>query len=68
MLIEGYALNCTVASQAMLKSVTKAKIAFLDFGLEKPQLPHGISWQISDPAQSAAINSRFVFFFFATNK
>lgn len=57
-MIEGYALNCIVASQAMPKSVLKAKIAFLDFGLERPQLPHGISWQISDPAQAAAINSR----------
>eukprot|EP01127_Copromyxa_protea_P005775 TRINITY_DN15634_c0_g1_i1.p1 TRINITY_DN15634_c0_g1~~TRINITY_DN15634_c0_g1_i1.p1 ORF type:complete len:551 (-),score=157.21 TRINITY_DN15634_c0_g1_i1:60-1571(-) len=57
-LIEGYALNCTVSSQAMLKSITKAKIAFLDFGLEKPQLPHGISWQITDPSQAAAIYRR----------
>ena len=34
-LINGYALNCTVASQAMVKKVTNAKIACLDFSLQK---------------------------------
>eukprot|EP01126_Amoeba_proteus_P052835 TRINITY_DN641_c0_g1_i11.p1 TRINITY_DN641_c0_g1~~TRINITY_DN641_c0_g1_i11.p1 ORF type:complete len:548 (+),score=106.25 TRINITY_DN641_c0_g1_i11:289-1932(+) len=57
-LVEGYALNCTVSSQAMPRSISKAKIAFLDFTLEKPQLPHGITWQVTDAAQSAAINHR----------
>ncbi|KYM99026.1 T-complex protein 1 subunit alpha, partial [Cyphomyrmex costatus] len=32
-LVLGYALNCTVASQAMPKRITNAKIACLDFSL-----------------------------------
>ena len=37
-LVNGYALNCTVASQAMVKNVANAKIACLDFSLQKVRL------------------------------
>jgi T-complex protein 1 subunit alpha len=57
-LIEGYGLNCTVAAEGMPKQIHRAKIAFLDFSLERPSLPHGMSWKISDPAQLSAINKR----------
>jgi len=36
----------------------KAKIAFLQFGLEKPTLPHGISWLVSDTQQTSQITKR----------
>jgi len=58
--VDGYALNCTIASQAMPMSITKAKIALLDFNLERPTLPHGISWQISDASQASKIGEREV--------
>lgn len=60
-LIEGYALNCVIAADGMPKHVNKAKIAFLDFSLEKPTLPHGMSWRITDPNQTHMITKRFVF-------
>ena len=42
MLINGYALNCTVASQAMAKRVSNAKIACLDFSLQKTKMKMGV--------------------------
>lgn len=41
-LVNGYALNCTVASQAMVKKVTDAKIACLDFSLQKAKMKMGV--------------------------
>lgn len=57
-LIEGFALNCYTASPAMPRTVTKAKIALLDFGLEKTKMPHGVSYDITDPDQVALILKR----------
>lgn len=57
-LIEGYALNCVIAADGMPKIINKAKIAFLDFSLEKPTLPHGMSWRITDPNQTHLISKR----------
>jgi len=37
-LIEGFALNCTVASQAMPKKIKGAKIACIDFNLNKTKV------------------------------
>jgi T-complex protein 1 subunit alpha len=37
-LVEGYALNCTVASQQMPKRITEAKIAFLGIPSPAPTL------------------------------
>jgi T-complex protein 1 subunit alpha len=42
-LIDGYALNCTVASEAMPKCIENAKIACLDFNLHKARLKMGIN-------------------------
>lgn len=42
MLIDGYALNCTVASQQMPRTIKKAKIAFLDFSLQKVKMKLGV--------------------------
>lgn len=41
-LIKGYALNCTVASQAMPKKIVNAKIACLDFSLQKTKMKMGV--------------------------
>eukprot|EP01132_Coremiostelium_polycephalum_P009100 gene9100-11151_t len=40
-LVEGYALNCTVASEGMPKRIQNAKIAFLDFNLQKTKMKLG---------------------------
>jgi T-complex protein 1 subunit alpha len=49
--VEGYALNCTVASQAMPKRIKNAKIALLDFNLTKQKMGHGIVVNITDPTK-----------------
>ncbi|CAJ0951496.1 unnamed protein product, partial [Mesorhabditis belari] len=48
-LVKGYALNCTVASQAMPLQVLNAKIACLDFSLNKAKMHLGISVVVEDP-------------------
>lgn len=45
-LIKGYALNCTVASQAMPKKIVNAKIACLDFSLQKTKMKLGVQVRI----------------------
>jgi len=40
--IEGYALNCIIASDGMPKTITKAKIALIDFDLSRTKLQHGM--------------------------
>ncbi|VDP39435.1 unnamed protein product [Schistosoma margrebowiei] len=58
MLIDGYALNCTVASQQMPRTIKKAKIAFLDFSLQKVKMKLGVQVVVKDPAQLEAIRQR----------
>lgn len=57
-LIHGYALNCTVASAAMVKKVTNAKIACIDFGLMKARMKLGVQIVVDDPNQLDAIRER----------
>lgn len=57
-LVHGYALNCTVASQAMPKRIPKAKIACLDFSLQKAKMHLGVQVLIEDPAKLDAIRQR----------
>jgi len=54
-LVKGYALNCTVASQAMPRRVQNAKIACLDFGLMKVKMHLGIQLVIESPEQMDAM-------------
>ncbi|VDM39104.1 unnamed protein product [Toxocara canis] len=54
-LIRGYALNCTVASQAMPRFIKNPKIACLDFSLHKVKMHLGISVVVEDPAKLEAI-------------
>jgi len=57
-LVKGYALNCTVASQAMRTRVTDAKIAVLDLNLQKERMKMGVNVVIDDPAQLEKIRER----------
>lgn len=58
MLIQGYALNCTVASQAMVKNIKNAKIAVLDMNLQKARMALGVQINIEDPDQLEEIRKR----------
>ncbi|KAL3090839.1 hypothetical protein niasHS_007214 [Heterodera schachtii] len=54
-LISGYALNCTRASDAMPRKILNAKIACLDFSLQKAKMHLGISIIVEDPEKLEAI-------------
>jgi len=56
--VDGYALNCTVGSQQMPKKIEKAKIAFLDFNLQKAKMKMGVHVLVSDPEKLAEIRQR----------
>ena len=43
LLVNGYALNCTVASQLMVKRIQPARLALLDFSLNKARMNLGVS-------------------------
>merc|ERR1711977_508367 len=58
MLVKGYALNCTVASQAMKTRIPDAKIAVLDMNLQKERMKLGVNVVIDDPAQLEKIRER----------
>jgi len=58
MLVNGYALNCTVASQAMVKRIANAKIACLDFSLQKAKMKMGVQVLVTDPEKLDAIRQR----------
>ncbi|KAE9979725.1 hypothetical protein Vi05172_g11612 [Venturia inaequalis] len=58
LLIKGYALNCTVASQMMKTRIANAKIACLDMNLQKERMKLGVHITIDDPAQLEKIRER----------
>lgn len=58
MLVQGYALNCIVASQAMPKKITNAKIAILDFSLQKTKMKLGVEVLINDPEKLEGVRQR----------
>ena len=57
-LVKGYALNCTVASQAMTTRITDAKIACLDMNLQKERMKMGVQITVEDPTQLEKIRER----------
>ena len=59
-LVKGYALNCTVASQAMKTRIKDAKIACLDMNLQKERMKLGVHITIDDPKQLEQIRQREV--------
>lgn len=58
MFINGYALNCTIASQQMPQRIMEPKIACIDFTLQKSKLKMGCQVLIEDPDQIEAIRQR----------
>lgn len=56
--VDGYALNCTVASQAMPKRIKNAKIALIDFNLTKQKLNMGVTVNITDPSKLEGVLQR----------
>lgn len=59
-LVHGYALNCTVASQACPKRLGggNVKIACLDINLQKARMAMGVQINIDDPEQLEQIRKR----------
>lgn len=57
-LVQGYALNCTIASQLMPKKIVGAKIACLDFSLQKTKMKLGVQVVVEDPQQLEKIRER----------
>ncbi|KAJ3094842.1 T-complex protein 1 subunit alpha [Phlyctochytrium planicorne] len=58
LLIRGYALNCTVASQAIKTKIVGAKIACLDINLQKYRMSLGVNIVIDDPDKLEDIRRR----------
>lgn len=57
-LVSGYAINCTVASQAMKTKIVGAKIAILDINLQKERMKLGVHITVDDPQQLEEIRKR----------
>ncbi|KAI0017599.1 T-complex protein 1 [Xylariomycetidae sp. FL0641] len=57
-LVKGYALNCTVASQAMKTRIQDAKIAVLDMNFQKERMKLGVQITVDDPQQLEQIRAR----------
>lgn len=57
-LVDGLALNCTRASQAMPSTVHGAKIALLDFDLQRHKMQLGVHMVVTDPKEVDAIRQR----------
>merc|ERR1712047_41735 len=52
------ALNCTIAAQQMPRTVNKAKIACLDFCLQKVKMKMGVQLLVNDPAELEKMRDR----------
>lgn len=58
MLVDGFALNCTKASQQMPNYIKGAKIALLDFDLQRHRMQMGVSVIVNDPNELEHIRQR----------
>jgi T-complex protein 1 subunit alpha len=58
LLINGYALNCTVASQQMKKRILNAKIACVDINFQKVRLHLGVQIVVDNPEKLEDIRKR----------
>jgi T-complex protein 1 subunit alpha len=59
-LVDGFALNCTRASQGMPTTVKNAKIALLDFDLQRHRMQMGVQVTVTDPKELEQIRQREV--------
>lgn len=57
-LVDGFALKATRSSQAMPTTITDARIALLDFNLQKHKLQMGVQVVVSDTKQVEEIRQR----------
>jgi len=57
-LVNGFGLNCVRACVGMPKIVKEAKIAMLDYNLNKYRTPMGVEVVIKDPAELEAVRQR----------
>jgi len=57
-LVSGYALNCTVACEGMPKKLEGARIAFLDFSIQKAKMHLGVQVLIDDPEKLKGVRER----------
>eukprot|EP00741_Cyanophora_paradoxa_P021374 tig00021350_g20633.t1 len=57
-LVPGFALNCTRASEAMPRRIQNAKIALLDYNLNKFRLQMGVQVLVDDPRKLEDIRKR----------
>jgi T-complex protein 1 subunit alpha len=57
-LLNGYALNTGRAAQGMPVRVAPAKIACLDFNLQKTKMQMGVQVLVSDPRELEKIRER----------
>jgi T-complex protein 1 subunit alpha len=57
-LVRGFALPATRVSQQMPRAIQGAKIALLDFNLQRHRLQLGVQVLVTDPAQLEAIRQR----------
>ncbi|KAL8008100.1 putative T-complex protein 1, alpha subunit [Plasmopara halstedii] len=59
-LVDGFALNCTKASQQMPTYIKNAKIALLDFDLQRHRMQMGVQVVVNDPNELELIRQREV--------
>eukprot|EP00595_Chromulina_sp_UTEXLB2642_P003033 CAMPEP_0196761948 /NCGR_PEP_ID=MMETSP1095-20130614/1266_1 /TAXON_ID=96789 ORGANISM="Chromulina nebulosa, Strain UTEXLB2642" /NCGR_SAMPLE_ID=MMETSP1095 /ASSEMBLY_ACC=CAM_ASM_000446 /LENGTH=539 /DNA_ID=CAMNT_0042112085 /DNA_START=23 /DNA_END=1642 /DNA_ORIENTATION=- len=57
-LVDGFALNCARASQAMPTKINGVKVALLDFNLQKHKLQMGVQIVVTDVKQVEEIRQR----------
>ena len=57
-LVDGFALNCSRASQQMPTQVRNAKVALLDFNLQKHKMQMGVQVVVTDTKQVEEIRQR----------
>mmetsp|Transcript_22525 Transcript_22525/g.32909 ORF Transcript_22525/g.32909 Transcript_22525/m.32909 type:complete len:553 (-) Transcript_22525:167-1825(-) len=57
-LVDGFALNCTRAAQGMPTTVRNAKVALLDFNLQKHKMQMGVQIVVTETKQVEEIRQR----------
>lgn len=57
-LVDGFALNCSRAAQAMPTKLSNVKVALLDFNLQKHKLQMGVQVVVTDTKQVEEIRQR----------